>query len=270
MSAFLEKPLSDRRILITRARHQASQLAGALEDLGAKTIVIPAIEIAPPDSFGAMDQALRRIRHFHWILFTSTNAVTPFAERMQVLGLSAEDVAQASIAAVGPSTAKALEQAGFKVALIPPVYVAESLVEALRPQVRGNHLLLVHARVARDVIPKELTQAGATVEIVEAYQNRVPQESIHEIRHIFSDTAALPDAITFTSSSTARNFFALLDEAGIVRVPESIVLASIGPVTSSTLRELQYEPQVEATESTIPGLAKALVEYFSRSQRGSE
>ncbi|MHB1022179.1 MAG: uroporphyrinogen-III synthase [Acidobacteriaceae bacterium] len=257
-----DKPLSGRRILITRARGQASQLATALEELGAETIVIPAIEIAPPDSFDRMDQALHRIEEFSWIIFTSANAVPPFLERMKVVGLSAKALSQVKIAAIGPSTAREIEQAGLTVALMPPIYVAESLVESLRTQVRGSRVLLVRAKVARDLIPEELAHAGAAVEIVEAYQNILPQDSIEEMHRIFHEEKLLPDAVTFTSSSTARNFFVLASEAGIPKLPESVVLASIGPVTSATLGELGYEPHVEATESTIAGLALALARYF--------
>jgi uroporphyrinogen-III synthase len=256
------KPLTGRRILITRARHQASHLAVALQELGAETILIPAIAISPPDSFAAIDRALQQLQRYQWIVFTSANAVAPFVERLQQAGLSAADTAHARIAAVGPATAKALEQAGFSVALLPESYVAESLAAALRPLVPGCRVLLVRALAARDVIPEELALAGAEVTIADAYQNSIPLESIEEIRQRFHNAALQPDAVTFTSSSTARNFFALLEAAGLASLPKGTVVASIGPVTSATLRELEQEPHLEASKSTIPGLVAVLETYF--------
>jgi len=159
------------------------------------------------------------------------------------------------IAAIGPATKKAIEKRGIKVNVVPEEYVAEAVVESLRDQVAGKRVLLARAKVARDVIPRELRKLGARVDVVEAYETVIPQSSRTRLRTILKDSKSRPDVITFTSSSTVRNFVALLGKKSL---PDGLRLASIGPVTSSTLRELRLPVDIEATEYTIPGLIKAL------------
>ena len=245
-------PLANRRVLITRARGQASVVATQLEALGATTILIPTIEIAPPGSYCAMDAALASIRGFDWIIFTSANAVQAFVERARHLGLSPF---AKRVAVIGAATARAAEQAGMQVDLLPAQAVAEALAEALRPHAADASMLLVRAAVGRDVLPEKLTEAGARVTIAEAYRNIIPHDSIVELRTLF--TTNPPDAITFTSASTAQNLMSLLDAASL-KLPNPVVLASIGPITSQAMRELGIEPSVEAAEATIPALVSAL------------
>ncbi len=254
-------PLSHCRILVTRARGQASALAAQLEALGATPILIPTIEIAPPSSWCAMDAALASIRGFDWVVFTSANAVQAFVERARRLGLSPQ---AKRVAAIGPGTAKAVIAAGMAADLVPPTAVAESLAEGLKPHAPGTSMLLVRAAVARDVLPEALTEAGATVTIAEAYRNVIPEDSVADVRALFAGDP--PDAITFTSASTAQNLVALL-EAGGIALPSGVVLASIGPITSQAMRELGLEPTVEAGEATIAALAGALAEYFGGGTR---
>jgi uroporphyrinogen-III synthase len=159
------------------------------------------------------------------------------------------------IAAIGPATKKAIEKHGLKVNVVPEEYVAESVVEELRNEVAGKRVLLARARVARDVIPRELRKLGAKVDVVEAYETVIPQSSRTRLRAMLKDPRRHPHAITFTSSSTVRNFIALLGKKPLL---DGIRLASIGPVTSATLRDLGLPVDVEASEYTIPGLIKAL------------
>ncbi len=245
-------PLANRRILITRAQGQSSALATQLEALGATTIQIPTIEIAPPSSYAALDAAIAEVGHFDWLIFTSANAVAAFADRARHLGLSPQPKC---VAAIGPATAKAVVEAGLFVNLIATQAVAESLAEALREHAPGASMLLVRAAVARDVLPDMLTQAGASVTIAEAYRTVIPATSVQALRELFESDP--PDAITFTSASTAQNLVALLDEASL-KLPPGINLASIGPITSQAMRELGLEPTCEASEPTITALARAL------------
>ena len=256
-------PLANRRILITRAKGQASALAGQLETLGATPILIPTIEIAPPSSYCAMDAALALIRSFDWLIFTSANAVQSFVDRARGLRL---DPQAKRIAAIGSATAKAVVEAGMKVDLVPPQAVAESLAEALKAHAAGATMLLVRAAAGRDILPEALIAAGATVTIAEAYRNVIPTESVEELRTLF--TTNPPDAITFTSGSTAQNLVALLDAAALT-IPEGVVLASIGPITSHAMRDLGLEPTVESTESTISALVAALSSYWRRENASS-
>jgi uroporphyrinogen-III synthase len=250
--------LHSRRILITRTRHQASELATQLEALGATPILIPTIEIVPPDSFTALDAALICLRTYDWLLFTSANAVEAFHRRAQFHRLNQ---LPKKIAVIGPATLTAANAIGLTVDLVPPRYLAESLAESLLPEARGKSFLLVRAAEARDHLPETLTAAGATVTIAEAYRNQLPPASIPALQHLFSSPENYPDAITFTSASTARNLFALLEAANLT-LPANIVLASIGPITSDTLRELRHPPTIEAPESTIPALIDSLASHF--------
>jgi uroporphyrinogen-III synthase len=244
-------PLDGKRILVTRTRRQSSELAMQLQALGATAIAIPAIEIAPPASYSVLDQALETLDTFDWLLFTSANAVDVFAARRNTALLPRH------IAAIGPATAKAIEALGLTVDLLPERYVAESFAEALIPYAAGKRILLIRAEEARDVLPDSLTAAGTDLTIAPAYRNQMPETSIPAVRDLFSRSDKYPDAITLTSASTARSLIALLQAADLT-LPGGIALASIGPITSSAIRELGYEPTLEADEATIPALVDAL------------
>lgn len=242
-------------MLVTRARNQASALAELLAAAGATPILIPTIEIAPPRSFRALDEAIRKLQQYDWLLFTSANAVQVFAERAEALGQRPQP---RRIGVIGPATAHAVqEKLGLPVARMPARYVAEEFVASLEEEARGASMLLVRAAVARDLIPTGLAAAGASVTIVDAYQNVVPAESIPLIQHLFH--ANPPDAITFTSASTAEHLRDLLNAAAL-EIPSGTVLASIGPITSAAMRDLGWEPTVEARQATIPSLVTALLE----------
>ncbi|MGH9597417.1 MAG: uroporphyrinogen-III synthase [Edaphobacter sp.] len=252
-------PLDDKRILITRTRRQASELATRLEALGALPILIPTIEIVPPVSFCALDAALTCLGTYDWLVFTSANAVEAFHRRARLLHLTQ---LPRHIAAIGPATLRAANEIGLTVDLLPPQYVAESLAETLLPEAPGKSFLLVRAAEARETLPEALTAAGATVTIAEAYRNEIPTDSIPALQALFHSPENYPDAITFTSASTVRNLFALLEAAG-VSLPADIVLASIGPITSQALRDLGCTATIEAPGATIESLLQALLVHFS-------
>jgi uroporphyrinogen-III synthase len=286
-----EKP---PRILITRSPHQASDLADRLRALGAEPILIPTIDTVDPTTFAPLDAALTRLAspdqsaRFHWLLFTSANAVEAFHRRQALSTLYPLPSTLCSIAAIGPATARALEAIGLTPNLIPPQAVAESLAEALLPhalQADGTptRFLLIRAEEAREHLPETLRAAGADVTIAPAYRTVIPAGSIDAIRELFKQSKTHPDAITFTSSSTARNLFALLEAAGITLPkpeeivilskakdlllegadhPRSPIIASIGPITSATLRDLGHPPHIEAPEATVTSLAENLVKYL--------
>jgi len=255
-----EKPLAGERVLITRAKDQAGSLAEELEELGATVVEVPAIEIRPPASYVALDATLHNIENYDWLILTSVNGVEALFARMQTLGFGPEKLLHLNIAAIGPATRQKIEEHGLPVDVMPEKYVAESVVEALWKQVRGQRVLLARAKVARDVIPEELRKAGARVHVVEAYETVVPQESLARLQKVLSDPSQRPTAVTFTSSSTVRNFVALLGSEEPAKSLHGITIASIGPVTSATLRELGLHVDVEAQQFTIPGLVRALVE----------
>jgi uroporphyrinogen-III synthase len=256
------KPLAGTRVLVGRARHQAGSLSKELRKLGADVLEIPFIEIRKPRSYKPLDTALRNLAGYDWLILTSVNGAEAMWERMTRLRLTKKNLAHLEIAAIGPATRKAIEKRGARVDVVPEEYVAESVVKSLHKRVQGKSILLVRAKVARDVIPNELRKAGAQVEVVEAYETVVPKSSRMRLRAALRNAGRCPDVITFTSSSTVKNFVTLLGSRGKRKRPASLegtTLASIGPVTSSTLRELGLGVDVEAKQFTIPGLVKAIL-----------
>lgn len=250
-----EQPLSGLRVIVGRARHQAGALSSRLRALGAEVTEIPFIEIRQPRSYKPLDAALKKLREYDWLILTSVNGVDALWQRLDKFRLTKRQLNHLKIAAIGPATRKAIEQHGLKVNVVPEEYVAESVVKALCNKVSGKRVLLARARVARDVIPRELRKLGAKVDVVEAYETVIPQSSRTRLRQILKDSKRRPNVVTFTSSSTVRNFVALLGKKIML---DGIRLASIGPITSATLRELGLPVDVEAMEYTIPGLIKAL------------
>jgi uroporphyrinogen-III synthase len=259
-STELASPLSGWRILVSRARDQAGALTQGLRALGAEVLEIPFIEIRPPRSYKSLDESLKVVSEYEWLILTSVNGVRAMFERMALLNLPRRVLSHLNIVAIGPATRAAIEQEGLKVALTPKAYVAESVVEALGDKIRGKRVLLCRAKVARDVIPVELRHLGAFLDVVEAYENVIPQSSRVALRAVLRDPQRRPHIITFTSSSTVQNYVALLGiRSGRSHLVAGILNASIGSVTSQTLRQFQLSVDVQAVDHTIPGLIAAIV-----------
>ena len=255
------QPLKGMRILVGRARHQAGALSAELRRLGATVVEIPFIEIRKPRSFRPLDTALTNLAGYDWLILTSVNGVEAMWERMKKRRLSNSVLSHLHIAAIGPATRKAIEQRGSMVDVVPKQYVAESVVRSLKNRVKGKRVLLVRAKLARDVIPEELRQAGARVDVVEAYETVVPQGSRRRLQAALKRVGGRPHVVTFASSSTVRNFVELLGlgKRARDRALAGIRMASIGPVTSATLREFAFSVDISAKEFTIPGLVQAIV-----------
>jgi uroporphyrinogen-III synthase len=264
-------PLCGIRVLVGRARHQASELSSGLRDLGAEVLQIPFIEIRKSRSHKPLDAALKNLSVYDWLIFTSVNGVDAFWKRLRELRIQVTHLRRLKIAAIGPATRRAIQRHGLKVDVMPKEYVAESVVKSLRQKVSGKHVLLARAKVARDVIPRELRKLGAHVEVVEAYEIIVPQASRRLLRVVLNDPQQRPDVITFTSSSTVKNFMVLLERprgrgSRHIDLLADAKLASIGPVTSSTLRELGLPVDIEAQRYNIPGLIEAITAHQRRNQ----
>lgn len=251
-----KRPLAGTRILVGRARHQAGSLSTSLRGLGAAVVEIPLIEIRKPQSYAPVDFALKNIKSYNWLILTSANGVEAMWERVRRLRISRRTLKHLQIAAIGPATKKAIVKHGLKVKMVPEEYVAEAVVKKLRNKVEGKRVLLIRAKVARDIIPRELRAAGAEVDVVEAYETVVPEKSRPRLRALMKSTSRRPHIVTFTSSSTAKNFAELL---GDLKPRKDVQFASIGPVTSATLRELQMPVAIEAREFTMGGLIRAIV-----------
>lgn len=257
---FERLPLFGKRIVITRSREQAGALREELAALGAEVIEIPTIEIRPPSSWEPLDAAIRRLEEFDVLLVTSVNGVRNFLARLQVAGRDVRDLEGLTLGAIGPATAAEFAKVGVRVDLVPKEYRAEGLLQALAGRdLRGMAFLIPRAKVARDLVPRTLRAKGARVEVVEAYETVVPQLPDSELERLLNPP---PHAITFTSSSTASNFSKLLGRSRLAEVLRGAAVASIGPVTSETLRKLGLPVAIEAAESTIPGLVRAIEKYF--------
>lgn len=226
---------------------------------------IPFIEVRPPRSYKSMDDALRLIGEYEYLILTSVNGVHALFERMEKLGIPRRRLLPLNIVAIGPATRCAIEKQGLPVAIMPKEYVAESVVQSLVNKVRGKRVLLCRAKIARDVIPRELRRLGAFVDVVEAYETVIPAASRVKLRRVLRDMEKRPHAITFTSSSTVKNYVSLLGiRSGKSKLVQGVWNASIGPVTSETLREFELTVDVQADEFTIPGLIKAIAEYAKK------
>ncbi len=274
------KPLHGIRVLVGRARHQAGALSAELRQLGAEVLEIPFIEIRQPRSFKPLDAALKNLNTYDWLILTSVNGVDAMWERLHKLqlreGKPGREFARRGVhvAAIGPATKMAIEQRGVKVDVVPKEYVAESVVRSLKSKVKGKRVLLVRAKVARDVIPRELRKAGAHVDVVEAYETVVPKTSRRRVRMALRDRKNRPQVVTFTSSSTVRNFVELLGPREMVKLAgavrgrgrprhtnrDELRTASIGPITSATLRASGLSVDIAAKKFTIPGLVEAIVD----------
>ncbi len=250
------QPLAGRRILVTRAAHQAGKLSEGLRAAGAEPVEVPVLEIQPPASYAPLDVALGQIGKYDWLIFTSANAIHAVVERAAEAGVVLTD-GKPLVAAVGKATAEAARQAGFTVALTPKEYVAESLIESLSGRAANQRVLLARAAVARDLIPDKLRATGAVVDVVDAYQNAIPKEAAERLRAALRSHI---DAVTFTSSSSATHLAEVARAAGIAfPFAAGAKAISIGPITSATLRELGWPPAAEADPHDISGLIAAVI-----------
>jgi uroporphyrinogen-III synthase/uroporphyrinogen III methyltransferase/synthase len=253
--------LAGRRVLVTRAAHQAGKLSEALRARGIEPVEVPVLEIQLPLSFAALDAALRELPTYDWLIVTSANTVRALVERAEEIGVPLATAGKMLFAAVGEATANAVRKAGFDVAVVPEHYVAESLADVLADRVAGKRILVARAEVARDVIPEALRAAGAHVDVVEAYRNAMPAEAPEHLRHVLGQGI---DAATFTSSSSVTHLADAARAAGIAFPFDGVKAVSIGPITSQTLREAGWEPTAEASPSDIPGLVAAVAGILLR------
>jgi uroporphyrinogen III methyltransferase/synthase len=266
--AIEERPLEGRTIVITRARAQAQRFAQLLEAAGARVLQAPTIVIEPPASWELLDTALGALDSFTWVVFTSVNGVAMVDRRLSARGLAWAAIARKRVAAIGPATAEALAEHAVRVELVPTEYRAEALVEALRRLVGpADRVLLPRAKETRDVLVVELRRLGVTVTEVPAYQTRRVEDGVVRLREALASGSV--DAVTFTSSSTARNFAEQFSDDERSAWRGRIAVASIGPITAATAAEYGLSTDVMPSEYTIPALARALAEYFARAPRSA-
>lgn len=255
--------LEGRRIVVTRAREQAGELARALQERGAEPVLAPVIRIQPLENLGALRAALSGLSSYRWVVFTSQNAVQVVLDRLVAWGLTPRVFASTSVAAIGSVTAAALKVRGLAPALVPDEFVAEALAEALIEHSGGSlvgaRVLIPSAEDTRDVLAAGLRQHGATVEQIAVYRT-VPVET--DLGGLAADiTRGRIDAVTFTSASTVRAF---VDRVGAAAARSGrFVAATIGPITAGTARELGLRDILEAEPHTVAGLVESLARRFA-------
>lgn len=253
-------PLASRRILVTRAAYQAGKLSKALRAAGAEPVEVPVLEFRPPTSYDPLDNALRQLDSYQWLIFTSANAVRVIAQRSAVLGINIAASPSVKIAAVGASTASAVQEAGLLVTVVPESYVAESLILALKGEVSGQRTLLARAATARDILPDSLREMGAQVDVVDAYRSVLPESAPDRLCQALAEGI---DAVTFTSSSSVTHLAKAAQMAGMAFPFPGVPAVSIGPITSRTLRDSGWAPAAEASPSDLQGLVTAVLSLFA-------
>jgi len=257
----MKKPLFGKRILVTRAWEQTGETSGLLKDLGAEVVAIPTIEFAPPTSLKALDRAIDRLFVYDWAIFTSANAVHFFMDRFAKKGKDMSDLAGIKLCAIGPKTARTLSNYELRVDVVPQEYIAEAVVEAMgRKKLRGKRILLPRSKKAREVIPKELRSQGARVDVVGVYRTMAPKKGGDRIRRLLQEKKI--HAITFTSSSTVKNFVGMVGRKKLHSLIKGVVLASIGPVTAETMRECGLAPHIIG--SSLDSMVSSLVEELQK------
>lgn len=261
------KPLFGRRVVVTRPRAQAADFIDRLTTAGADVVPCPSIEIVPPSSFEALDAAINRIEEYDWLVFTSTNGVEIFFTRLATLGRDVRALHRARLAAVGPQTARALENRGLMVDVVPAEFRAEGVAEEMRRAgVAGARVLLPRAAGAREILPVMLREAEACVEEVASYDTALPRGGGDAVRHLLE--AGAVDLVTFTSSSTVRNFLALLGE-NAVELLRRARIGCIGPITADTARAAGLTVDIQPSAYTVAALAEEIVNYFADAPRRS-
>ena len=262
------KPLGGRTVVVTRAAAQAAEFVKELEEYGAKVIVCPTIEIAEPESYERLDEAIDHLYGYDWLIFTSANAIEFFLRRLKHRGIKVEDLDDIKVCAIGQASADKLRDAHVHVDVIPAHAKAEGVFSALFDFVGGSenlhglNILLPRAAVGRDYLPKALEDAGARVDVVTAYRTVVPEDL--DRGRLSAMLAGSADCIAFTSSSTVKNLALLFDTHDLSKILSSVTIACIGEVTAATAAEYGLKVDVMPSTSTTAALAEAIADHYSK------
>lgn len=263
----MPEPLAGRTVVVTRAAAQAADFVTELENLGAKVIACPTIEIAEPESYERLDEAIDHLYGYDWLIFTSANAIEYFLRRLNQRGVKVEDLDEIKVCAIGQASADKLRDAHVHVDLIPAHAKAEGVFQALSEfvggaeQLHGLNILLPRAAVGRDYLPKALEDAGARVDVVTAYRTVVPVDL--DRGRLSAMLAGSADCIAFTSSSTVKNLALLFDTHDLSRILSGVTIACIGDVTAATAAEYGLCVDIQPAQATVKDLANAIASHFA-------
>jgi len=259
---FEQRPLFGKRVLMTRAKEQAGDLAARLASYGAEPVESPTITIVPPVDWTAVDRAISEIGTYDWVIFTSVNGVDRFMTRLLARGLDSRCLAGRRLCCIGPRTAQELERFGLRADVVPTDYQAEGVLEVLKQQDLSRvRVLIPRAEVARELLPDELRGCGARVDVVPVYRTLIPTQDAEGWRQALMDRRI--HIVTFTSSSTVRNFVAMLGGIETVQpLMRSVTIACIGPITAKTVEEYGLTVSIMPRENTIPALVDAIAHHY--------
>ena len=260
---FDKRPLFGKKIIVTRSREQASDFSVLLEKYGAEPIEFPTIETVPPKDWKEVDRTIKNLSKYDWAIFTSVNGVKYLIERLKKQGKDIREFKGIKICAIGPATAKAIEDLGIRVDLLPKEYRAEAIIAGLgKNKIKGKSFLLPRALKAREVLPEEIKRLGGKIDVVAAYRTIKPKEKTDEMRKMLHQKEI--DVITFTSSSTVENFVSMFQKGEAAGLLEDITVACIGPITKDTASALGIKTGIMPEKYTIPALTDAIGEYFKK------
>jgi len=257
-----KRPLEGSKILLTRSRDQAEEMCKKLEKLGAGVVEFPTIRIVPPKNYSQLDKAIVKIEDYDWIIFTSQNAIDFFFNRFKTKNKNFKVLKKIKIGVIGPATAKRVKNYGLKIALLPKKYTTEGIVKEFqrmmpkKDEFSGLNILLPRADIATPLLPEGLNKLGARVTQVVAYRTVKEKNPSRVVKKMLKNGKI--DFVTFTSSSTVRNFFNLVKRKDI---HPKIKFVSIGPVTTKTAKELGLKIDLEAKEHTVDGLIKVILNW---------
>jgi uroporphyrinogen III methyltransferase/synthase len=257
---FEKIPLFGKKIIVTRARAQASDFVERLQESGANTLEFPTIDTVEPESWADLDAAIDNASKYDWIIFTSVNGLGFLLYRMKQTRRDIRELAGPKLCAIGSKTAAALESVGMRVDLVPDEFRAEAIIKAIG-DVKGKKILIPRALEAREVLPVELKKMGAEVDVVTAYRTVIPEGKKNDILKMVRENEI--DMVTFTSSSTVTNFAGMFEKSELEEIQGKIKVASIGPITSETAKKLGFKIDVSPSEYTIDALTQSIVGYYN-------
>lgn len=261
---FENRPLFGKRVVITRAREQASEFLAMLSGLGAECVEFPSIEIVPPENWDALDRAIQNLEGYQWLLFTSVNGVKYFFERMRHQEKDARDLKGIKIGAIGPKTAAAIVEKGIRPDLVPKEYRAEAIIREMdKQEIEGARILLPRAEKAREILPRELESLGARVDVITAYRTIKPHHDLDRVKKMLEKGEI--DLVTFTSSSTVSNFLEMFEpDTGLLKKwMQKVTVACIGPITAEKARENGLSVKITSQDYTIEALVESILDHFS-------
>ncbi|MCX7817416.1 MAG: uroporphyrinogen-III C-methyltransferase [Syntrophales bacterium] len=257
---FEKKPLFGVGVVVTRAKGQLEPFAGMLRDLGARVLLFPTIEIAPPTDWAVLDGVLKRIGKYEWLIFTSVNGVKFFFKRLREKNMDVRELKGIRIAAIGPVTASLLSEKGLNVEIVPQEFDSAGFVEAFRKwNIKGSRVLILRTELAGNLLQEGLKKQGAHVEVVPVYRTEVPQESKKEVMERWL-ASGLVNVLTFTSSSTVANFCKIMGSD--FTPPKEVKIAVIGPVTAEEARKRGFSVDIQPRVYTVSALVDEIKRYF--------